>query len=289
MNLKLQSHIEKELDPIGLFNSNFIWKSIGGGSINQVYKVFNSQQEFFIKINSITVFQNGFKEEVLGLKFLKKNKAMVPEIINEGIFENYIYLVLEWIEEGEQNNNFWKNFALQLSELHRHKSDSFGLKYDNFMGELLQKNTFKDNFTDFFIENRLKPQVEMAFNKGLLKATNLIQFENLYIQLTSIFPTENPCAIHGDLWSGNFIANEKEKAVFIDPAVYHGHREIDLAMSLLFGGFKDEFYTTYQEIYPLEKGFIKRKDIYNMYPLLVHLNLFGSTYYSSIDTIVSKF
>lgn len=289
MNLKLQFHIEKELDPRGLFSSKFIWRSIGGGSINQTYKVYNSHKSFFIKVNYKSVFQNGFKEEVLGLQFLKKNKALMPSIIGDGFFENYIYLALEWIEEGEKTDEFWKNFAFQLSKLHHQKSDLFGLKHDNFMGELHQKNDFKDNFSDFFSENRLIPQVEMAFNKGLLKETNLKQFDNLIKHLPSIFPIENPCAVHGDLWSGNFIANEHLQSVFIDPAVYYGHREIDLSMSLLFGGFHENFYTTYQEIYPLVKGFNKRKDIYNLYPLLVHLNLFGSSYYSSIDTIVSKF
>ncbi|WP_262711445.1 MULTISPECIES: fructosamine kinase family protein [Flavobacteriaceae] len=139
------------------------------------------------------------------------------------------------------------------------------------------------------MENRLKPQVKLAFDTGALKTKELHLFESLYKQLPTIFPIENPSVIHGDLWSGNFIATTNNKAVFIDPAVYYGHREVDLAMSLLFGGFSNIFYTTYNEVYPLQKGFNNRKDIYNLYPLLIHLNLFGKSYLQSIKTIVSQF
>ena len=123
----------------------------------------------------------------------------------------------------------------------------------------------------------------------LLQKRDIQKFEQLYKELPSIFPLERPCAVHGDLWSGNLMCNSNEKAIFIDPAVFFGHREIDLAMSLLFGGFSRKFYTVYQEIYPLEKGFNKRKDYYNLYPLLIHLNLFGPSYSGAIKEIVSAF
>jgi fructosamine-3-kinase len=289
MDLKFQQHIATKINRKLNRNLRFYWQSVGGGSINTTHKISSENFNYFVKTNTTSVFKNGFKEEVLGLQFLKKQGAIVPKIIIEGAFNNHIYLVLAWIDEGIKIEKFWKNFAFHLANLHQQSAEQFGLEYPNFMGELPQKNTFYNDFSTFFIENRLKPQVKLAFNKGFLQTKQLSQFENLYKQLPSIFPIEKPSAVHGDLWSGNYICSQNNKVVFIDPAVYYGHREIDLAMSMLFGGFSLEFYNTYQEIYTLEKGFNSRKDIYNLYPLLIHLNLFGNSYFKNIETIVSKF
>jgi len=128
----------------------------------------------------------------------------VPETIIEGTFKNSIYLILEWIETGEKTTEFWKNLAIQLANLHQQKSDQIGLEYSNYMGQLTQKNTFSNNFTDFFIENRLTPQMKMAYNTGLIQKKHVVQLENLYKHLSGIFPNENPCAVHGDLWSWEF-------------------------------------------------------------------------------------
>ena len=285
----LVNHIENCINVHFNSQSIFTWQKVSGGSINNTFKVATMGLTFFVKTNSKTIFKNGFKEEVLGLQFLKKNTALVPETIIEGTFNNLIYLVLEWIETGEETTEFWKNFAIQLANLHQQKSDKFGLEYSNYMGQLIQKNTFSNNFTDFFIENRLKPQVKLAYNAHLLQKKHVFKLENLYKHLSGIFPNEKPCALHGDLWSGNYICGINEKAIFIDPAVYYGHREIDLAMSLLFGGFSAEFYHNYQQLFPLEKGFNSRKDLYNLYPLLIHLNLFGNSYLKSIENIITKF
>lgn len=176
-----------------------------------------------------------------------------------------------------------------MANLHQQKSKKFGLDYANYMGQLLQTNTFSTNFSDFFIENRLKPQVKLAYNSAKFSKKNVDQIEKLYKKLPEIFPTENPCAVHGDLWSGNFMCSKNQNAILIDPAVYYGHREIDLAMTTLFGGFSTVFYNHYKEIYPLEKGFNNRKDFYNLYPLLIHLNLFGSSYLRSIENIITEF
>ena len=289
MNLELHQHIQDVINNQLSANLKFNWQPIGGGSINNTYKITANNYTYFVKTNTVQVFENGFKEEVLGLQFLKSHHTLTPKIISEGVCQESIYLVLEWVETGVQTSNFWKNFAHQLANLHQHKSAQFGLEYTNYMGQLSQNNTFSNSFTDFFIENRLKPQVELAFNSNLLQTKHRYQFEKLYKQLPAIFPSEKPSAVHGDLWSGNFICNSQEKAVFIDPAVYYGHREVDVAMSMLFGGFSQDFYATYQEIYPLEKGFHYRKDYYNLYPLLIHLNLFGSSYLRSIEKILSQF
>lgn len=289
MNLELQQHIETNLSQNFSTILNCSWQQISGGSINNTYKIISEYHTFFVKINNLSVFENGFKEEVLGLQFLEKNTASVPKIIIEGIFNNSIYLVLEWIESGNITGKFWKNFAFQLANVHQQKGEKFGLDHHNYMGQFFQKNSIFNNFSDFFIENRLKPQVKLAFNSKRLQQEHVLLFENLYKKLPEIFPIEDPCAVHGDLWSGNFICSINEKAIFIDPAVYYGQREVDLAMSLLFGGFSNNFYNHYQQIYPLENGFMERKDYYNLYPLLIHLNLFGGSYLKNIENIITKF
>jgi len=289
MDFQIQHHIEDELNSKLAKNLNFEWQLVGGGSINTTYKISAKNYNYFVKVNDKTVFENGFNEEVLGLQFLKNKGAITPKIIIEGNFDTKIYLVLSWIDAAAETSQFWENFAHQLVDLHQHKEIQFGLEHPNYMGQLPQKNTFCNDFVTFFVENRLKPQVKLAFDTGALQTIEVGLFESLYKQLPSIFPTEKPSAIHGDLWSGNFIATSNNKAVFIDPAVYYGHREVDLAMSLLFGGFSNTFYTTYNEVYPLQKGFNNRKDIYNLYPLLIHLNMFGKSYLQSIKTIVSQF
>lgn len=289
MKFELQQHIEQHLQNHTSKNSSFKWQIIEGGSINKTYKVSTNNKTFFVKSNSKNVFKNGFKEEVLGLQFLEKNNAFIPKIIFEGSFENDIFLILEWIEKGTETKLFWENFAQQLAQLHQQKSTKFGLDHSNYMGKLPQSNSNFDDFITFFVENRLKPQVKLAFDSNKIEKKHLKQFEVLYNDINSIFPVEKPAAIHGDLWSGNYICSTQEKAILIDPAVYYGHREIDIAMTQLFGGFPETFYKKYNEVYPLQPCFNLRTNFYNLYPLLVHLNMFGNSYLGSIEDIITKF
>ena len=289
MKIEFQQHIEQHLQNITSVNGNFNWQTIKGGSINKTYKLSTNADTFFVKTNTKSVFKNGFKEEVLGLHFLENNKAFIPEIISEGTFKNDIFLILEWIEKGTETNLFWGNFAQELAQLHQQKSTQFGLDHSNYMGELPQNNSSHDDFITFFVENRLKPQVKLAFDSNKIEQKHLAQFDVLYTDINSIFPSEKPSAIHGDLWSGNYICSTQEKAILIDPAVYYGHREIDIAMTQLFGGFPEIFYKKYQEVYPLAPCFNLRTNFYNLYPLLVHLNMFGKSYLGSIEDIITKF
>ena len=289
MNTILQRHIEDEIIVRLNKKEHFSWNQISGGSINQCFKLKGPHHEFFVKSNQTEVFCNGFQEEKKGLQFLIQHGLRVPKVLLEGKFENQIFLVLEWIKPGNKSAGFWQDLADQLSKLHHRTSESFGLDHSNYMGQLHQENSLSSDFVDFFIKNRLEPQVAMAFENKMLDKRHVSNFEKLYLELPSLIPKEEPTAIHGDLWSGNYICDHSNTAVFIDPAVYYGHREVDLAMSLLFGGFAQEFYQNYQENYPLESGFNKRVDLYNLYPLLVHLNLFGLGYLGQIEGIVSQY
>ena len=142
---------------------------------------------------------------------------------------------------------------------------------------------------EFFIEGRLEKQIALAKNSGAIDSATVQQFNRLYNKLPEIIPEEKPSLIHGDLWNGNFMTGADGKAWLIDPAVYYGHREMDLAMTKLFGGFSTDFYESYNETFPLQKGFNNRVDIHNLYPLLVHVNLFGGGYLHEVKNILSRF
>ena len=189
---------------------------------------------------------------------------------------------MDWVEKGSATETFWKNFGSALAAMHHQLQDSFGFKEDNYMGALYQSNTFHKRWVDFFREERLEPQVKLAREKGLLTASEEKDFDRLYQRLPQLITEERPCLVHGDLWSGNFICDVKGQAVLIDPAVYYGNRQVDLAMSTLFGGFDEAFYQAYAYHSPLPANCKEQWRILNLYPLLVHLNLFGKSYRSSI-------
>ncbi|MBK5270723.1 MAG: fructosamine kinase family protein, partial [Bacteroidia bacterium] len=165
----------------------------------------------------------------------------------------------------------------------------FGFAEDNYMGALPQLNVQKNNWPDFFIHCRLQPQIKLALERHFLQAKHIDGFENLYLRLSSVFNDETTALLHGDLWSGNFMCNENSHPVLIDPAVYYGNRNMDLAMTTLFGGFDKLFYESYNYHFPFPNNYAEQWEICNLYPLLIHLNLFGSGYLSQIESILRKF
>jgi len=266
-------------------------RPVAGGSINDTNKVIiNGTDHFFLKSNVISKFPGLFTKEKSGLDFLRsQNIIAIPEIIGCEQTGNNQFLLLEWIEQGNKTNRFWKTFGEQLARLHKISNNNFGFFEDNFMGALLQVNTHADNWIDFFIQQRLQPQVKMAMDKNLLPRKTIASFDSLYNKLDVIFNTEKPSLLHGDLWNGNLLCDKNENPVLIDPAVYFGHRSMDLAMTTLFGGFDKLFYESYHYHWPLPDNYKQQWEICNLYPLLVHLNLFGISYLQDIELILTKF
>ncbi len=263
---------------------------IGGGSINSALKVETNKGIFFVKHNSKHLYPAMFEKEALGLKLLHESDAIeVPEVITFDNVGDDSFLVLKFIKSGNKPTDFWDLFAKNLAALHKNTNKNFGFNHDNYIGSLKQFNDWENTWSDFFREQRLDVQLKMAHDSALLNSSIVSAFERFYKRIDDIFPNEQPSLVHGDLWGGNFMVGEKGEPIIIDPAVYFGHREMDLAMSQLFGGFSSEFYTSYNKYFPLEKGWQKRMDYYNLYPLLVHVNLFGGGYAASVSSIISRF
>ena len=288
----LQEQIIHELNRVtGSSVTSVQASAVGGGSINDTYRLrTNDGQLFFCKVNTLAEFPSLFSTEKAGLELLAAGQVIgTPQVVFLLETSTHQVLVLEWIEQGLKTANFWKMSGERLAALHQCKGEKFGLPYPNYMGALPQANNYTDNWNDFFIQQRLQPQVERAVNGHMLDIKYVRRFEKLYLQLTAIFPREPPCLVHGDLWSGNFLCNDRQQPVLIDPAVYYGHRSIDLAMTTLFGGFDSLFYESYQYYYPFPDGFRQQWEVCNLYPLLIHLNLFGQSYLGDILSTIQRY
>lgn len=263
---------------------------LGGGCINEVDKLLTSEGAFFVKYNSATEFPAMFEKEAAGLKLLTDTKTVVvPEVISYGESGKKAFLLLQYIENGIPGRSFWTDFGSKLAELHRNTSSNFGLDHDNYIGSLHQSNNKHSDFISFFISERIEPQLREARNKGAFSQGDSRYFDSLFKSLHNIIPPEKPSLVHGDLWSGNFMVDHNGSPCLIDPAVYYGHREADIAMTQLFGGFQPEFYHAYNQAWPMENNWQKRMDIFNLYPLLVHVNLFGGGYAGQVLQIIRQF
>ena len=265
-------------------------KSISGGDINEARVLKTKSGLFFIKFNSAPLTFEMLSTEAKGLQLLRSTKVIkIPSIIFVGKADSSAFLILEYIEPCPHSFQSSEKLGEQLAQLHQNSNDKFGLDHDNFIGTLAQRNHNHDTWNQFYLNERLNPQIVFAQNKNLLPSSTSTKFERLFQQLNNICPEEPAALIHGDLWKGNFIVTKNNTPVLIDPAVSYSHREMDLAMTKLFGGFEPCFYDAYNNSFPLAPQFEERVEIYQLYYLLVHLNLFGSSYLPSIQAILKKY
>ena len=273
---------------------------LSGGDINKAYGLtLTNGKHVFMKANS-KANAAFFTAEAAGLTAIEKTGAIgTPEILctgtDDGEDVGYSFLLLKFIKGGKQDKNYWKELAENLAAMHKadtsvyfEEGGKFGFFQDNFIGSRPQKNTPADSWISFFRDNRLAPQFEAAdtyfSSEDRKKITKLLDhLENFMVE------PEKPSLLHGDLWSGNVMCGPDGKAMLIDPACYVGHAEADLAMTELFGGFPSEFYEAYRAANPLQPGYEERRDLYNLYQLLNHLNLFGPTYLGPVLSIVDEY
>lgn len=234
---------------------------------------------FFIKVNAALFGLDMFEKEARGLlKLADTCSVVVPRPLFDGKFNQQIFLVMEYLDPGEQSPDFWQNFGTNLAKLHHHSAMQFGLEYDNYLGKLIQTNRVHRNWSEFFAQERILPLTMKAMDRNLVAAEQVAAAERICGRLNDIFPEEPPSLLHGDLWNGNFIVAANGQAAMFDPAIYFGHREMDIAMTLLFGGFDNSFYEAYHHHYPLQANWQQRITLCQLYPLLVHLLLFGGNY-----------
>ena len=258
-----------------------------GGDINEVYQVFLKEKSVVIKINNSQSIPQLFEKEKQGLELLSKSTFVVPKPIKTSSTDNLQYLIMDYIEQGSELN--WAVFGEKLAQLHQIQEKYFGLDHNNYIGSLKQVNQECGAWSEFYTNHRLIALTAKARDQGLFEKKHSKWVEKLCQRLDELIPACKPSLIHGDLWSGNLLIDTSGHPVLIDPAVYYGHPEMDWAMLSLFGSYPVEALDHYQNLHPLERGLNERKDIHQLYPLMVHLILFGKGYYKSVIKIVNKF
>lgn len=263
-------------------------KRIGGGCINAAYRVDGEGGGYFVKTNRAGLAAM-FEVEALALEEIAKTATVkVPRPICHGVAGDEAYLILEWLLLGHGKDSD-RLLGRQLAEMHRTRQPFFGWRLDNTIGSTPQKNPPSDNWCEFWRCWRLGFQLELAAKKGYGRALNPLG-EALLSKLDGFFKgyAPAPSLLHGDLWAGNAACTAGGDPVIFDPASYYGDRAADIAMTELFGGFGADFYSVYNEAWPLEPGYGVRKGLYNLYHLLNHLNLFGERYLSGCRALIGR-
>ena len=262
-------------------------EALSGGDINYVYKCKLENQTVVIKINDKDLYPEMFEKEKLGLRLLSNSSFVIPKVLSVGQKNQKAYIIMEYISKAKSFN--WELFGRNLAFLHKKNNNTFGLNHDNYIGSLLQINKSKDSWVDFYMENRILYLIEKATNKGLINYESSKKVESLSKKIESIVPKKKPSLLHGDLWSGNLISDLEGNPTLIDPAVYFGHSDIDWAMLHLFGNPPNHAIDSYNEIIPIDYNWKDSLEIHQLYPLLVHLILFGRGYYESVMKIIKKY
>lgn len=264
---------------------------VSGGSINQTYRIDTAKQTYFAKINR-PVSETFFSKEINGLIAIKQSNTLpVPEVY--GTFyekeTKTALLLLEWIE-GTETGKTIQQLGRGLAQLHQVRGQAFGFDEDNLIGTLPQPNPWTQNWLSFYRDQRLKVQYELGIQQHTITGKRREQLENLMDQLKRWVPEQVKYSlIHGDLWGGNWLTGPNGTPYLIDPAVCFAHHEMEIAFTELFGGFPASFYDYYQEIMPLDASYPERKPLYQLYYLLVHLNVFGVSYGASVDRILNRY
>lgn len=273
----LQEQLKKELKPFGKILSS---RRLNGGDINTLTLLHCAQGDVVVKSgNNLTGM---YEAEAKGLELLKQQGLPVPEVL--AYDQNF--LLMQALSSGSPHP---AEAGRLLAQMHMKKQNFFGLQHHNFIGNLPQKNICSNDWISFYRDFRLGFQWNLLLQKKIVTREHNRLWQNFFEQLDLLLPHRPQASLlHGDLWSGNLFW-AKQGAVFIDPAVYYGDRYVDIAFSELFGGFGHEFYTAYNEVFALDSEYRELKALYQIYPLLVHANLFGGHYYNSAFSLMQKY
>ena len=261
--------------------------AIGGGCINQAFRLSDGQHSFFVKAHHARHLAM-FEAEAAGLQeMLATHSVHAPRSVCHGTAAGQAFLVLEYLTLGGHGDA--AKLGRQLAQMHRTTQSRFGWHRDNTIGGTPQPNPWSDDWVGFLREQRLGMQLRLASGHGYAGRLQR-EGEKLLANLDVFFAGYRPAAslLHGDLWSGNHGFIESGEPVIFDPAVYYGDREADLAMTELFGGFAPAFYAAYREAWPLDAGYAARKTLYNLYHILNHANLFGGGYAAQAERMIAQ-
>lgn len=275
-------------------------RPVGGGCINNAVRLQSARGVYFLKWNP-TPLARMFTAEAYGLQLLAATRTVrVPRVlaVHDPEPGQPAFILQEWLEpdRSASRNQGMARLGEQLARMHQAQlsgfpANRFGLDQDNYLGSAPQPNGWENDWTVFFRERRLRYQMELALSKGRLPVERRRRLERLIDRLDVWLSGRDirPSLLHGDLWGGNVISAPRGELALIDPAVYFGDREAELAYTELFGGFSDTFYRAYNAVWPLDGGYGERRDLYNLYHLLNHLNLFGESYGPEVDAILRRY
>ena len=265
-------------------------RALSGGDINEVSLFTADDKLWVVKKNDLHGLPQMLAKEARSLEYLNTHSPVkYPSVLKQFESEKHQYLIMEYVEPSDSSPEAQSNLGKGLARQHCISNDSYGWPESNYIGSLIQRNEKSKNWAQFYAEQRLLPLIERAFNHQLVNVKMIGKMEAYCSRLDQLFPREKPALLHGDLWGGNYFITKDEQPFLYDPAVYFGHREMDIAMTRLFGGFSQLFYDAYQAEYSLEKGWEKRIPHAQLYPNLVHLNLFGVAYLSPISEVIDSF
>jgi fructosamine-3-kinase len=263
-------------------------RPVAGGCINHsAILLLPSGRPVFAKTNSADKLPM-FEAEAIGLKALEGSGVRVPEVLDCGVVGDYAYLILERIVMVRGTPRHHHRLGEKLAKLHRREPHDarFGFQRDNFIGATPQQNPWTDDWATFFAEHRIGYQLGLAAKRG----DGFAHGDQLVARIPDLLAGHRPkpSLLHGDLWNGNVAFTLKGTPVIYDPACYYGDRETDIAFSEMFGGFEPEFYSGYRSVYPLDGGYEKRRDLYQLYHVLNHFNLFGHSYGEQAEVMIRK-
>lgn len=287
--LELTEATETLQEITGIRAESCVATTVGGSSFSRTFRVPSSEGLLFLKLGDRGMYEQ-YTAEVDGLQALSACDAVtVPGVVSHGTGESTAFLFLEWLELGSRAEAAESRLGSALASQHRDLGESFGWRHNNFIGAMPQPNTQNDDWLGFWRDTRLGYQIDRAVERGL-PAADQEACAQVVDGLDNLFGAQQvaPSLLHGDLWSGNWGALETNTPCLFDPAVYYGDREADLAMTRLFGGFGSAFYDAYQAEWPLPEGWESRVDLYNLYHLLNHFNLFGSGYLGQVRTSLAR-
>lgn len=266
-------------------------KSLSGGSISSAFVLKGEDRAYFLKVNARPDAHEMFVAEQTGLKAIEDTKTIaVPKVHLVDVHDDKAFLLMDYVESKSAGSNELRALGTQLAKLHLNHKDFFGFTGDNFIGSLPQSNTRHSSWAEFYWHERTAPQLKLAEQNKLLNPNEIVPEQDAINLFKELLGNDvKPSIIHGDLWGGNYLISTDGTPYLIDPAVYYGHPMVDIAMSKLFGGFGNEFYTAYHEIIPKTANYNAQIDLYQLYFLLVHLNMFGRSYYSSVAAILKRY